>query len=95
MTHLAGFERDQLLLLPDAVDDYVDADNPVRFIDASLKQAALYAADSVTRRGTQKAYASADESQEFLRNLGWRDRVDVTPHCNHLAKLLSLSLRRR
>lgn len=30
MTHIAGFERDQLLLLPEAVDDYVDADNPVR-----------------------------------------------------------------
>src|SRR5271170_6345318 len=26
MTHIAGFERDQLLLLPEAVDDYVDAD---------------------------------------------------------------------
>jgi transposase len=34
MTHIAGFERDQLLLLPDVVDDYVEADNPVRFIDA-------------------------------------------------------------
>src|SRR5271166_295294 len=28
MTHIAGFERDQLLLLPEAVDDYVGADNP-------------------------------------------------------------------
>src|SRR5271156_5663191 len=34
MTHIAGFERDPLLLLPEAVDDYVDAENPVRFIDA-------------------------------------------------------------
>jgi transposase len=34
MTHIAGFERNQLLLLPEAVDDYVEADNPVRFIDA-------------------------------------------------------------
>src|ERR1700729_199091 len=34
MTHIAGFERDQLLLLPEAVDDYVGSDNPVRFIDA-------------------------------------------------------------
>jgi transposase len=34
MTHIAGFERDQLLLLPEAMDDYVDAHNPVRFIDA-------------------------------------------------------------
>jgi hypothetical protein len=29
-----GFERSQLLLLPEAIDDYVVADNPVRFIDA-------------------------------------------------------------
>ncbi len=34
MAHISGFERDQLLLLPEAVDDYVGADNPVRFIDA-------------------------------------------------------------
>src|SRR6202046_172072 len=34
MAHIAGFGRDQLLLLPEAVDDYVEADNPVRFIEA-------------------------------------------------------------
>ncbi len=34
MGHIAGDDRDQMLLLPDAVDDYVDAGNPVRFIDA-------------------------------------------------------------
>lgn len=34
MTHLLGSERSQLLLLPEAIDDYVAADNPVRFIDA-------------------------------------------------------------
>ena len=34
MAHIAGFDRSQLLLLPEAVDDYVDAENPVRFIDA-------------------------------------------------------------
>ena len=32
-SHIAGFERDQLLSLPEAVDDYVGSDNPVRFID--------------------------------------------------------------
>jgi hypothetical protein len=31
MMHIFGFERSQLLLLPEAVDDYVGADNPVRF----------------------------------------------------------------
>jgi transposase/IS5 family transposase len=34
MAHIAGFERDQLLLLPEVVDDYVEVDNPVRLIDA-------------------------------------------------------------
>ena len=33
MTHIFGFERSQLLLLPEAVDDYVGVDNPVRFVD--------------------------------------------------------------
>src|SRR5215471_9579348 len=34
MTYITGYDRSQLLLLPEAVDDYVGADNPVRFIDA-------------------------------------------------------------
>src|SRR3984885_9321164 len=39
-------------------------------LEAALKQAACYAADSVTRRGTQKAYASADEFKTFCEALG-------------------------
>ena len=34
MTHIPGSDRSQLLLLPEAIDHYVAADNPVRFIDA-------------------------------------------------------------
>ena len=34
MAHITGEDRSQLLLLPDAVDDYVGLDNPDRFIDA-------------------------------------------------------------
>jgi hypothetical protein len=34
MTHIAGFARDQLLLLPEAVDDYVGRRQSARFIDA-------------------------------------------------------------
>ena len=37
-------ERDQLLLLPEAVDDYVGSDNPVRFIDAFVDGLDLTAA---------------------------------------------------
>ena len=37
MTHIPGFDRSQLLLLPEAVDDYVGSDNYVRFIDAFVQ----------------------------------------------------------
>lgn len=32
--HIPGFERDQDVLFPDTLDEYVDEENPVRFIDA-------------------------------------------------------------
>jgi hypothetical protein len=47
MTHISGFERSQILLLPEAVDDYVGADNPVRFIDAFVDELDLAAAGFV------------------------------------------------
>ncbi len=31
---MTRIERSQLLLLPEAIDDYVGSDNPVRFINA-------------------------------------------------------------
>ncbi len=34
MSHITGHDRSQTLLLPEAIDDYVGPDNPVRFIDA-------------------------------------------------------------
>ena len=34
MAHITGADRAQVLLLPDSVEDYVGADNAVRFIDA-------------------------------------------------------------
>jgi hypothetical protein len=36
MTYITGGDRSQLLLLPEAVDDYVGSDNPVRFIDTFI-----------------------------------------------------------
>ena len=44
MAHISGFERRQLLLLPEAIDDYVGSDNPVRFIDAFVDGLDLAAA---------------------------------------------------
>jgi transposase len=34
MSHISGISRSQLLLLPEAVDDFVGPKNPVRFIEA-------------------------------------------------------------
>ena len=34
MPHITGHDRSQTLLLPEALDDYVGSDNPVRFVDA-------------------------------------------------------------
>jgi transposase len=34
MAQISDSDRSQRLLLPEAVDDYVGSDNPVRFIDA-------------------------------------------------------------
>src|ERR1700684_2505875 len=53
MTHIAGIEREQLLLLAEAVNDYVGADNPVRFIDAFVDGLDLAAAGFA--RATAKA----------------------------------------
>jgi hypothetical protein len=39
MTHIAGYDRSQTLLLPETVDEYVGAENPVRFIEAFCRWA--------------------------------------------------------
>jgi transposase len=45
MQHIQGGDRNQTLLLPVAVDDYVDRENPVRFIEAFVDQCDLQEAD--------------------------------------------------
>ena len=34
MTHISGIDRNQYLLMPERIEDYVGENNPVRFIDA-------------------------------------------------------------
>ena len=41
MQHIQGGDRNQTLLLPAAVDDYVSQENPVRFIEAFVDQCDL------------------------------------------------------
>jgi transposase len=76
MTHIAGFGRDQLLLLPEAVDDYVEAENPVRFIDAFVD--GLDLADAGFARVEAKAtgrpgYAPGDLLRLYI--YGYLNRV--------------------
>ena len=47
MSHIAGHNRSQALLLPESVDDYVGPENPVRFIDAFVDGLDLAAAGFV------------------------------------------------
>jgi len=76
MTHICGFARSQLLLLPEAIDDYVGADNPVRFIDAFVEGLDLKAAgfERVEARATGRpGYAPGDMLKLYI--YGYLNRV--------------------
>jgi transposase len=76
MTHIAGFARDQLLLLPEAVDDYVDAENPVRFIEAFVDGLDLAAAGfaRVAAKATGRpGYAPGDLLKLYI--YGYLNRI--------------------
>src|SRR6202521_2527018 len=76
MTYISGHDRSQILLLPEAVDDYVDSDNQVRFIDAFVDGLDLAAASfahvepKVTGR---PGYAPADLLKLYV--YGYLNRV--------------------
>ena len=76
MTHISGFDRSQLLLLPEAVDDYVGADNPVRFIDAfvdGLDLAAAGFARVAPKTTGRPGYAPGDLLKLYI--YGYLNRV--------------------
>src|SRR5580693_8988276 len=76
MAHIAGFGRDQLLLLPEAVDDYVEADNSVRFIDVFVDGLDLAAAGfgRVEAKATGRpGYAPGDLLKLYI--YGYLNRV--------------------
>jgi len=43
MPHVQGVARDRVVLLPPSLDEYIAADNPVRFMDAFVDQLDLQA----------------------------------------------------
>jgi transposase len=76
MSHLSGLDRSQFLLLPEAVDDYVDADNPVRFIDAfvaGLDLAALGFMRATPAATGRPGYAPGDLLKLYI--YGYLNRV--------------------
>jgi transposase len=76
MTHISGHDRSQTLLLPERVDDYVGADNPVRFIDAFVDGLDLAAAGfaSVEPKATGRpGYAPSDLLKLYI--YGYLNRV--------------------
>src|SRR5512133_1525248 len=76
MTYITGHDRSQLLLLPEAVDDYVGSDNPVRFIDVFVDGLDLAAAGfgRVTPKVTGRpAYAPGDLLKLYI--YGYLNRV--------------------
>ncbi len=77
IAHIGGFEREQLLLLPEAVDDYVGADNPVRFIDAFVDGLDLTAAGFARAKATGRpGYAPGDLLKLYI--YGYLNRVRST-----------------
>ena len=95
MTHISGFERSQLLLLPEAIDDYVGADNPVRFIDAFVDGLDLKAAgfERVEAKATGRpGYAPGDLLKLYIIRLSQPGAVEPpsrgrmpSQHRGHLA----------
>ncbi len=76
MAHIEGVNRFQTLLLPEAVDDYVGADNPVRFIDAFVDELDLEQAgfERVQAKATGRpGYNPADLLKLYI--YGYLNRV--------------------
>src|SRR5277367_6972358 len=76
MSHITGHARSQLLLLPEAVDDYVGSENPVRFIDAFVDGLDLFEASfaRVQPKATGRpGYAPSDLLKLYI--YGYLNRV--------------------
>ena len=74
MARISGNARSQRLFLPDAVDDWEGADNPVRFLDTFVDGLDLERAsfERVQANRTRPRYDSADLLKPYL--YGYLDR---------------------
>ena len=100
MARITGKDRSQLLLLPDAVDDYVGPDNPVRFMDAFVDGLDLGADGFQRVRPNDKGrpgYDPADLLKRYiygnLNRIRSSRRLEVETHRNLEAIWLLRQLR--
>ena len=89
MAHITGGDRSQLLLLPDAVDDYVGPENPVRFIDAFVDGLDLEAAGFQRVRSNDKGRPGYDPADllklyiyGYLNRIRSSRRLEAETHRN-------------
>ena len=89
MAYITGEDRSQLLLLPDAVDDYVGSDNPVRFIDAFVDGLDLEAAGFQRVQPADKGRPGYDPADllklyiyGYLNRIRSSRRLEVETHRN-------------
>ena len=76
MDHIQGTDRDQLTLFPEALDDYISEENPVRFIDAyvaSLDLDQLGFRHAILRETGRPPYHPGDLLKLYL--YGYLNRV--------------------
>lgn len=77
MGYIEGSDRDQQLLFPEALDDYVGTENPVRFLDAfvtSLDLAVLGFARAIPNETGRPAYDPGDLLRLYLYGYLYRLR---------------------
>jgi len=76
MSYIEGADRTEVLLFPEALDDYITPENPVRFIDAfisSLDLGELGFTRATPAATGRPAYAPADLLKLYL--YGYLNRV--------------------
>src|ERR1022692_3760019 len=76
MTHITGHDRCQTLLLPESLDEYVGAENPVRFIEAfvdGLDLAAAGFARVQSKQTGRPGYAPKDLLKLYI--YGYLNRI--------------------
>lgn len=96
MAHLSRTDRAQLLLLPEAVGDYVGPDNPVRFIEVFVAGLDLAAAGferveakDTGRRGFDPADLLKLYTYGYVNRVRSSRRLEAECHRNICARDLS------